>query len=128
MNKSYSYDKNYYDELDEFIHEFTCTDDECGPCTWGMEFKYRNKFYRLCRQHIESQAETPNLLKKFNKKIGNYQLVEKKEQFSNGDSCHYEYIGIYDDVYDLLENAFIEGVNIKDLLLDKDNLIIYGKD
>ncbi len=39
----------------------------------------------------------------------------------------YHFIGWYNDIYDLLENCYIEGVKFKDVIID-DDIVIEGKD
>jgi len=39
----------------------------------------------------------------------------------------YQFIGWYDNIYDLLENCYIDGIKFKDVIM-ADNTIIEGKD
>ena len=66
--------------------------------------------------------------KKLNKKLGKYEVALVD---SNGHSDfqfeEYQFIGWYDDIYDLLENCYIDGKKFKDVIMD-DDTVTEGKD
>ena len=127
----YEYDKDYYDTIDEFIHEYTCDNDLDGPCSYGLDFIFNSKEYRISRDQCDTDEKWEIFKKFFNRKVGKYHLaisneyVDKKDPvFSNG---FHTVLGIYDDIYDLIDNGLIDGRNLKSIILDKNTKLI-GKD
>lgn len=66
--------------------------------------------------------------KKLNKKLGKYEVVlVDSNSHSDYQYGEYQFIGWYDDIYDLLENCYIDGIKFKDVIM-ADDTIIEGKD
>ena len=127
----YDFDKDTYDTLDEFIHEYTCTDSLDGPCSYGLDFIFNNKLYRISRDQFASDDMWDIYKKHFNKRVGSYYLAisndyvkDKNTIFSNE---FHTIIGIFDDIYDLLQNGEIEGTKFSKIILDKNTKLV-GKD
>ena len=118
-----------FNNIDEFIEGFTRT----GPTPpnykydgiiWGMEFQYRNKIYRITRDPIGLED---NLKEKFgNKKTAAIKFFEiPVEQYPNASVEDINlYIGIFDDVYDLLDNGKINGIPLRDIIANEQTEIL----
>lgn len=66
--------------------------------------------------------------KKLNKKLGKYEVaLVDPNSISDYQFNEYQFIGWYDDIFDLLENCYIDGIKFKDVIID-DNTIIERKD
>lgn len=120
-----------YDDINDFIREYSCEYNDEFEVRWGMDFTYKDKTYHLCRYPMEG-AE---LKKIFSKIVGknlfqcNYEvaLIDSKLPYSELSFDNVHYIGWYTDIYDLLDNCEIEGKKFKDLLLNHE-IVVTGKD
>lgn len=123
--------KDVYDDINDFIREYSCYPNEKFETNQGMDFEYNGNEYHLCWYPMESEKRK----KVFSKIVGkdlskceyevaliDFDLPEDELSFSN-----VHYIGWYTDIYDLLENCEIEGKKFKDLLLSHE-IIVTGKD
>ena len=107
--------------IDAFIEGFT----RIGPTPknytydgviWGMEFEYKNKIYRITRDPIGLEKE---LRKKFGEeKNATIKFFEVPfSQYPDASVSNLNlYLGIFDDVYDLLDNGKIEGIPLRDII------------
>lgn len=110
-----------FNNIEEFIEGFTRTGPTPENCTydgviWGMEFQYKNRIFRITRDTVGHERE---LRIKFNKSDKAYiQLFEiLEDEYPNAPSDDLDmYLGIFDDVYDLLENGYIDGVKLKEII------------
>ncbi len=120
-----------YDDINDFIREYSCEYNEEFEVRWGMDFTYNGKKYHLCRYPMEG-AE---LKRKFSKIVGkdlfqcNYEvaLIDSTLPQDELSFRAVHYIGWYTDIYDLIDNCEIEGKKFKDLLLNHE-LVVTGKD
>lgn len=110
-----------FSNIEEFIEGFTRT----GPTPekysydgviWGMEFKFNNHIYRITRDPVGNEIE---LRKRFNKTdksfIKLFEIPENEYPNALGNDLD-KYLGIFDDVYDLLYNGKIDGVPLKNII------------
>lgn len=118
-----------FNNIDEFIEGFTRT----GPTPenykydgiiWGMEFSYKGKYFRITRDTVGNEKE---LREKFHKTdAAHIQFFEiPVEQYPN--ACVDDlslYIGIYDDVNDLLDNGKIDGVSLRKIIASENAEIL----
>ncbi len=118
-----------FNNIDEFIEGFTRT----GPVPenfkydgviFGMEFLYQNKYYRITRDIIGNEKE---LREKFNK--GNNAFIQFFEipakQYPDASVNDLNlYLGIFDDVYDLLNNGKIQGVPLREIIASEKTVIL----
>lgn len=110
-----------FNNIEEFIEGFTRTGPTPENYTydgviWGMEFQYKNRIFRITRDTVGHERE---LRIKFNKSDKAYiQLFEiLEDEYPNAPSDDLDmYLGIFDDVYDLLENGYIDGVKLKEII------------
>jgi len=112
---------NEYTGLDEFIYEYDSgrrASTETQPRKFmGIEFLYRNVYYRMCYEPAESDVE-----RRFY-----YVYIMHCESRGYPTADHFEVIGRYEKLHDLLNNFFIGGVPFKDVIMD-DNTKILSKD
>ena len=113
-----------FKNIEEFIEGFT----RIGPTPnnfkydgviWGIEFKYCNKFYRITRDPIGIEEE---LKKKFGEeKNATIKFFEiPSSLYPNALISDLNlYLGIFADVYDLLDNGKIEGIPLKDIIANE---------
>ena len=110
-----------FNNIEEFIEGFTRTGPTPENYTydgviWGMEFQYKNKIFRITRDTVGHERE---LRIKFNKTDKAFiQFFEiPVEEYPNAPSDNLDmFLGIFDDVYDLLENGYIDGVKLKEII------------
>ena len=110
-----------FNNIEEFIEGFTRTGPTPENYTydgviWGMEFQYKNRIFRITRDTVGHERE---LRIKFNKSDKAYiQLFEiLEDEYPNAPSDDLDmYLGIFDGVYDLLENGYIDGVKLKEII------------
>ena len=118
-----------FNNIEEFIEGFTRTGPTPENYTydggiWGMEFQYKNRIFRITRDTVGHERE---LRIKFNKSDKAYiQLFEiLEDEYPNAPSDDLDmYLGIFDDVYDLLENGYIDGVKLKEIIVSDQTEIL----
>lgn len=114
--------------IEEFIEGFT----RMGPTPedymydgviFGMEFQYCGHFYRITRDPIGLENE---LKGKFDKKTANIKFLKiPNEQYPDPNVFDLNlYIGVFDNVDDLLENGKIKGVSLKEIIVDEKTEIL----
>ena len=118
-----------FNNIDEFIEGFTRN----GPTPetfkyvgiiFGMEFQYNNRIFRITRDTVGNEKE---LRKKFNKSDSAYILFFEipVEQYPDASVDNLNlYFGIFDDVYDLLDNGKIEGIPLRDIIASENAEIL----
>ena len=110
-----------FNNIDEFIEGFTRT----GPTPenykydgiiFGIEFLYQNKYYRITRDTTGNEKE---LRKKFNKSndafIQFFEVPAEQYPDASVDDLNL-YLGIFNDVHDLLDNGKINGVPLRNVI------------
>lgn len=119
---------NNYDSLDDFIGEYS------GICTkkherfYGLDFTFHGKLYRMTIDQMEPNDIREKFEKMLNKKLGKYEVALVDPKGSSELQYHeYQFIGWYFDIYDLLENCYIDGMKFKDVIMDR-NTILEGQD
>ena len=91
---------------------------------WGMEFKYKNRIFRITRDTVGNEKE---LRAKFNKSDKAYiQFFEiPVDEYPNATGNNLDsYLGIFDDVYDLLNNGKIYGIPLKNIIANDQTEIL----
>ena len=118
-----------FNNIDEFIEGFTRN----GPTPeifkydgiiFGIEFQYNDRIFRITRDTIGNEKE---LRKKFNKSDAAYiQFFEiPVEQYPDASVDNLNlYLGIFDDVYDLLDNGKIDGVPLRNIIASENAEIL----
>ena len=118
-----------FNNIDEFIEGFTRN----GPTPeifkydgiiFGIEFQYNDRIFRITRDTIGNEKE---LRKKFNKSdVAYIQFFEiPVEQYPDASVDNLNlYLGIFDDVYDLLDNGKIEGIPLRDIIASENAEIL----
>ena len=107
--------KNEYNNLNEFIYEYdsgrhSSIDDNHGRKFMGIEFKYKNIYYRMCR---EPENYKP------------YQVsIMHCDKFGYPIADEFEIIGSYNDIYDLLDNCIIDNEYFKVVIMDDSTEIL----
>lgn len=110
-----------FNNIEEFIEGFTRTGRTPEKYTydgviWGMEFQYKNRIFRITRDTVGHERE---LRIKFNKTDKAYiQFFEiPKDEYPKAPSDDLDlYLGIFDDVYDLLNNGKIDDIPLKEII------------
>lgn len=109
------------EELGKFIKRFS-GEDYTDDYFIGVEFKFRNGFYRVTRHETLGSEETLILKKRFGKVIGKYEVMKLPIDDYPG---HYDadidtFIGLYDTIDDLLENCKIDGVLFREIITSQE--------
>ncbi len=120
---------NEFNNIDEFIEGFTRT----GPTSenysydgiiFGIEFLYQDKYYRITRDNVGNEKDVRN---KFNKTDSAYiHFFEiPAEQYPDA-SVHdlNLYIGIFDNVNDLLDNGKINEITLRNIIANEQTEIL----
>ena len=110
-----------FNNIDEFIEGFariglTPETYIYDGVIWGIEFQYKNRIFRITRDIIGHEKE---IRIKFNKSDKAYiQMFEiPVSEYPNADGKDLNmYLGIFDDVNDLLDNGTIDGVSLRDII------------
>ncbi len=119
---------NYYNSLEDFIGEYSGIRSEKYDTVYGIDFTYNGKLYRMTMDQMEPDDVRKKFEDKLNKKLGKYEVALVDPNGSSDFQYHnYQFIGWYDDIYDLLENCYIEGRKFKDVIMD-DYTEIEGQD
>ncbi len=115
--------------IEEFIEGFTREgrtpeDYTYDGVIWGMEFQYKNRIFRITRDTVGHERE---LRIKFNKTDKAYiQFFEiPKDEYPEAPSDDLDlYLGIFDDVYDLLNNGKIDDIPLKEIIASEKTEIL----
>lgn len=118
-----------FNNIEEFIEGFTRTGRTPEKYTydgviWGMEFQYKNRIFRITRDIVGHERE---LRIKFNKTDKAYiQFFEiPKDEYPEAPSDDFDlYLGIFDDVYDLLNNGKIDDIPLKEIIASEKTEIL----
>lgn len=102
------FQRDIYDSLDEFIKEYSSKYNEEGENSIGMDFSYKGENYRLCRE--------------FDDVFYLYKVI------NTGQTDEFEELIICNSMEELLITTAIENVEFKEIVMDEQNTIIYGKD
>ena len=118
-----------FNNIDEFIEGFT----RAGPTPnnfkydgviWGMDFQYGNKIYRITRDTVGNEKE---LRKRFNKSetayIQFFEIPIAQYPDESVDDLNL-YLGIFDDVNDLLDNGKINGTPLRNIIANENTEIL----
>ena len=112
-----------FNNIEEFIDGFTKTDPYAETLydgiIWGMEFTYGGHFYRLTRDRSADNDTFAKIRERFGKPDGYYIEVYRLPCEDHGG--RYEltpdiYLGLYDDVDDLLDHCVIEGKTLREII------------
>lgn len=121
---------NEYNSLEEFVYEYatgrlpSSEDKNHIQHFMGIEFKFHNKYYRMCREPGE-EDEMPKLA---NGLTGRYEVsLMHCEKLGYPVAELFESEGWFSDLNDVLENCFLDGVNFKTAIMD-DSTEILSKD
>lgn len=113
-------------ELEKFKKRFSGKFDHLEESFLGVEFKFRNSYYRVTRQHTFDDNDTGILKKMFHKTIGEYEVI--KLPIADYPE-HYEttfdiFIGVFDTIDDLLENFKIDDISFKDIVTSNEAVFL----
>ncbi len=120
---------NEYKELKDFIYEYESgrsipVDNLDRQKFMGIEFKYNNVYYRMCREPLDENEKVTLA----DGRKGQYDVMIlhcEKTGYPQSESC--ELIGLYADLDDVLENCLIQGRKFKAVIMDEQTEIL-GKD
>lgn len=102
------FQRDIYDSLDEFIKEYSSEYNEAGENSMGMDFSYKGKNYRLCRE--------------FDDVFYLYKVIH------TAINDEFEELIICNSMDELLITKVIDNLEFKYIVMDEQNTIIYGKD
>lgn len=89
--------------MNEFVGEYSGIISDKYAIVYGINFRFNGKLYRMTMDQMEPDELRSKFEEKLNKKLGKYEvaLVEPNgcSDFQFGE---YQFIGWYDDIYDLL--------------------------
>lgn len=103
------FNRGIYDTLDEFIKEYSLIEDETTEKSRGMDFIYKNKKYRMCREYDEV-----------------FYIYSVNDNSKVEDS--FNILGICNSMNELLTSTYILNIPFKEIVMDEINTIIFGKD
>ena len=120
---------NEYSSLEDFIYEYESgksipSDNLDKPKYMGIEFKYSDIYYRMCREPMDEN----NMVFLDDGRAGLYDVMImhcEKTGYPLAES--FELIGWYADLNDVLENCILQNRKFKDVIMD-DMTEILGQD
>ena len=118
-----------FNNIDEFIEGFTRTGPTPDNYTydgviWGMEFQYNGRIFRITRDPIGIEDKLKEKFgKEKNAEIKLFEIPENEYPYAFGSDPD-RYLGIFDDVYDLLDNGKIDGVPLRDIIASDKTVIL----
>lgn len=119
---------NFYTNLDDFIGKYCGYEVKGYERLYGLDFKYHGKLYRITIEQIEPDDVRIQFESKLGKKLGPYEVALIDNSLgSEFKFREYNFIGWYDDIYDLLDNCYIEGKKFKEVILSPD-FVAEGQD
>ena len=119
-----------FKNIDEFIDGFTKTkpyeESLFDVIIWGMEFVYLGNYYRLTRDRSADDETFIKICEKFGKPYGNY--IEVYSLPCEDHKGRYQlspdiYLGLYEDVNDMLDNCVISGKTLREIIPSPDTRI-----
>ena len=122
---------NEFKRIEEFIDGFTregpTPEDYIYDGTfWGIEFLYKNVIYRITRDPIGVEK-----YEWFKEKFGDnkseyikFFIIPTEKYPDASDIPNENYIGVYKDVYDLINNGNIDGVPLREILVSEETEIL----
>lgn len=120
--------RNEYDNLEQFVYEYAHGRNlyaDGGPQYMGIEFRYHDKFYRMCREPLSEDE----MIRLPDGRFGRYDVMQmrcsKSRQYPQCEE--FILIGWYADLDDVLDNCIIDGISFRDVITDADTEIL-GKD
>ena len=120
---------NNFKCIEEFVDGFTKTDPRkeslYDDCIYGLEFSYRGKAYRITRDQTADDATTKRVREIFGKPAGYIEWIALPCEDHHGDYLLTPdiYLGIFDDVDDLLDNGKIDGVPLREILVSGETFV-----
>ena len=120
-----------FENIEEFIDGFTKKNPYektlFDGIIWGMEFAYSGMFFRVTRDQ-SPDVETMSLIReRFKKPDGHYIEVYRLPCENHGGKYKLTpeiYVGLYDDVDDLLDHCVIRGKTLREIIPSKETKII----
>lgn len=117
--------KNIYEFIEGFSRNNSTPDNfTYDGIIYGIEFEYKNKIYRITRDPIgieESLKIKFGLEKTANIKFFEIPINQYPDAFIEDLNL---FLGIYDDVNDLLENGKIGNIQLKDIIASENTNIL----
>ena len=120
---------NEYSCLEDFIYEYESgrsipSDNLDRQKFMGIEFKYNGVYYRMCREPLDNE----NIIILDDGRIGRYDvMIMHCENTGYPMAEHFELVGWYADLDDVLENCILQERKFGDIIMD-DATEILGKD
>lgn len=114
---------NMYTSLDDFYYEyargkaFSWQDENHRRRFMGIEFKFNDKYYRMCREPLKEE-ERPIIS---GGRKGLYMVVLVNDYW---DDFTYTLIGWYENLDDVLANCYLDGVVFSEAIMDPDTEIL----
>ena len=120
---------NEFKTIDEFIKRFkTARFDYSAGVDWicGIEFSYGKKKYRITKDQSGDDEFTKRLKEKFNKPNGfiEFYYWPISENPEVDDLTLDIYLGLYDNIDDLLNNGNIDGIPLREILVSEKTTIL----
>lgn len=120
---------NEYSSLEDFIYEYESgksipSDNLDKPKYMGIEFKYNDIYYRMCREPMDENSKV--FLDDGRAGLYDVMIMHcEKTGYPLAES--FELIGWYADLNDVLENCILQDRKFKDVIMD-DMTEILGQD
>ena len=126
---------NEYDNMNQFIYEYDRgrrpSDETHDQRFMGIEFLHDGVYYRMCREPLPNDDGNYDMQKVYGRdefQPGYYQVyIMHCEKSGYPGADEFETVGIFNDIYDLLDNCIIGGKFFRDVIMD-DATEILGKD
>ena len=118
-----------FNNIEEFIDGFTKTNAYAPSLydgiIWGMEFAYHGRFYRVSRDQTADDETYALIRQRFHKPEGHYIEAYRIpcEDYVPFIPAPDVYLGLYDNVNDLLDHCVIDGKTLREIIPSEETII-----
>jgi len=114
---------NEYNQLEQFVNEYTGIWNPSEEHWFGLEFKYKGNIYRLSTGSMFNEQDT--ILPDGRTAVYGIYILKDISAYPDMTSC--ELLGEYADMKDLLSSKVIDGIEFCEVIMD-DQTEILAKD
>ena len=110
--------KEKYNTIEDFIKEYNNPVNKEFEVSRALEFNFKNKSYLLTRFPMEDGKTRMKFSKILNEEFNNrsFEFWKLGEDGSEFAYAGYTLIGIYNNIYSMLDKVYLDGINLKDAL------------
>lgn len=111
-----------FNDVQDFIEGFTSARDY--DLIWGIEFLYKDKIYRITRDPTGDEEELKRMFGQEKTAYIKFFQIPPEIYPMAPNLPEAIFIGIYDDVQDLLNNGKIDNIALEDIIANEETEIL----